>query len=160
MVNPLIGIHAFLGEFAIFAFLWVFVEMFNPNEKSIDRAKTAATLGVIFIFASWAVAGVSYIFFYTPDVKPLIVAGPAPWAHEIFTETKEHVFLFLPVLAILALTTLRTFDEELMRNHKARIGLMILVGLIVVIGLSMAGMGFLISSGVRDALQAGVGLGA
>jgi|SRR3989344_5280856 len=160
MVNPLIGIHAFFGEFAVFAFLWVFVEMFNPNEKSIERAKTAALLGVIFIFASWIVGGASYVFFYGPEVKPLIKAGPESWAHSIFMETKEHVFLFLPILSILALTTLRTFDEELIRNEKARIGLMILAGLIVLIGLSMAGMGFLISSGARSALEAGVGLGA
>lgn len=159
MVNPLIGIHAFFGEFAIFAFLWVFVELFNPNEKSIERAKTAATIGVLFIFAAWLVGGISYLFFY-PDVKQVILGGPEAWAHDIFTETKEHIFLFIPILAVLALTTLNTFGDDIIRNEKARIGLMILAGLVVLLGLSMAGMGYLISSGARDALQAGVGLGA
>ena len=106
MINPLIGLHAALGEFAVFAFLWVFVEMFNPNEKSIERAKTAATLGVLLLIGTWFIGGISYIFFYTPDVKPVILAGPDSWAHEIFTETKEHIFLFMPIIAVLAIATL------------------------------------------------------
>ena len=158
MINPLIGIHAALGEFAVFAFLWVFVEMFNPNEKSIERAKTAATLGVLLLIGTWFIGGISYIFFYTPDVKPVILAGPDSWAHEIFTETKEHIFLFMPIIAVLALATLNTFGDDIIRNERARIGLMILAGLVVLFGLSMAGMGYLISSGARDALEAGVGL--
>jgi len=36
------------------------------------------------------------------------------------------------------------------KKYKATL---ILIGLIILIGLSMAGMGFLISSGYRDALQ-------
>src|SRR3990167_655172 len=98
MVNSLVGIHAAFGELGIFAFLWAFVELINPTQQRVKRAKIAAMIGVIFFFLSWFVGGFYYVSFYGSNVKPLIKEGPMPWAHSIFTETKEHVFLFLPFL--------------------------------------------------------------
>src|SRR3989344_2053413 len=98
MVQILIGLHAALGEIGILAFLWAFVELLNPTEHRTKRAVIAVSLGTILFFASWIIGGYYYVQYYGPDVKPVINAGSEPWAHKVFTETKEHVFLFLPFL--------------------------------------------------------------
>jgi len=152
--ESLIGAHAFLGEMGAVAFLWVLVEMLGESTPNrIKRAKIAALIGVIAIFASWIVGGFYYVEFYGSNVKPLIKDGPQPWAHSLITETKEHVFLFLPFLSLLVLGTLCKFKEAIASNRQARISVIILSLLVVLIAFSMAGMGFLISSGFRSAIE-------
>ncbi|AJF60294.1 MAG: hypothetical protein QT03_C0001G0806 [archaeon GW2011_AR10] len=155
MANPLIGLHAFLGEFGVIAFLWVFVELLSPTEARLKRAKIASMIGVFLLFASWLVGGYYYVNVYGSEVKPLIKAGPEPWAHAIFTETKEHVFMFLPFLGVLILGLVSVYGNRLLQDTKARNAVLLLAIVVVVIGFSMAGMGYLISSGARAALEAG-----
>lgn len=156
MADPLIGLHAVLGEFAVFAFLWVLVELFNPNKDSLSRIKIISMIGVVFLFLSWIVGGYYYVTIYGADVKPLIKAGPQPWAHAVFTETKEHVFLLLPYLGLLAFFMIRTAGDNLLKDRKSRLAVQLICLMIVLIGLSMAGMGYLISTGARNALEVGV----
>lgn len=42
MEHSLVAVHAFLGEMGTFAFLWIFVEILDPDEKRIRRAQKAA----------------------------------------------------------------------------------------------------------------------
>jgi hypothetical protein len=156
MADPLIGIHAAVGEIGVLTFLWVFVELINPSKERIKRAKIIALIGVIFLFASWFVGGYYYVDVYGSEVKPLIKEGPAPWAHSVITETKEHVFLFLPFLSLLTLGMIHKYEKDLIKNKDAKFSLLLLSGLVVLIGLSMAGMGYLISTGFRVALEAAV----
>ncbi len=136
----------------IFAFLWVFVEILNAKPSSIKRAKVAALLGVIFFFASWLVAGYLYVNFYGQNVKPLIKSGPNPAGHAVFMESKEHIFLFIPFLSFLALALL--YQKDILENNETRKSLLLLSSLIILLGLAMAGMGYLISSSAREALEA------
>lgn len=152
----LIGIHAALGEAGALTFLWVMVEMLNPSESRLRRARIAALLGVLFLIGAWFFGGFYYITEYGAAVKPIIKSGPMPWAHEVITETKEHVFLFLPFLAILALGLLNRYHTEFLQNRNFRIAVLLLSGLIVLMAFAMAGMGFIISSGFRAALEAKV----
>lgn len=154
MVNYLVGIHAGLGEIGAFLFLWLFVELLNPSKSRIKRAKIVAVLGTIFIFLSWFAGGYSYVTNYGTNVKPLIKAGPSPWAHSIFTESKEHIFLFLPFLSILVSSMIFAYGNKLETDKKARSAALILSITIVLIALLMAGMGYLISTGARTALEA------
>jgi hypothetical protein len=154
MAHPLIGIHAALGEIGIFAFLWVFVELLNPTEERIKRAKIVACIGTILIFLSWLAGGYYYVKIYGPDVKPMIKEGPQPWAHKVVMETKEHVFLLLPILSLFTVALMKKHD--LLNNSEARKSILKLCVLILLIGLSMAFMGYLISTGARTALEAKV----
>ncbi len=156
MVNSLIGIHAILGELGIVAFLWVFVEMLNSTPSCLRRAKLAAFLGVIFFFASWIVGGYYYSTDYGSIVKPVIKEGPQPWAHLVFTEAKEHIFLFLPFLSIFAYALIRKYQSSLSgdKNPSVKKAILILCIAILIIGAMMAVMGYLISSGYRVALEA------
>ena len=154
MADILIGIHAALGEFAVLAALWVFVEMLNPTAERIRRAKAASILVALFIFASWLAGGYYYVTVYGSAVKPIIKAGPQPWAHAIFTETKEHVFLFLPFLSLFLLSLMGRLKDA-GKGAGMRVAVLATSLMIVLIGLSMVGMGYLISTGVRTALEAG-----
>jgi hypothetical protein len=78
-------------------------------------------------------------------VKPLIKEGPLPWAHKIVMETKEHVFIFLPFLGLLAYGLLQRVGEAKPAKY-ALVFLALLTG-------SMALFGFLVSSGFRAALE-------
>ena len=153
-MHILIGLHAVLGEMGALAFLWVFVELLNPSESRLRRAKIAALLGVLFLLGAWFFGGFYYITEYGAAVKPIIKAGPLPWAHSVITETKEHVFLFLPFLAVLVWGLLSRYQTEFIQNRKFRIAVLLISGLIVLVAFAMAGMGFIISSGFRAALEA------
>ncbi|OGG64359.1 hypothetical protein A3C94_00635 [Candidatus Kaiserbacteria bacterium RIFCSPHIGHO2_02_FULL_55_17] len=153
-MHTLIALHAALGEAGALAFLWVLVELLNPSEARLRRARIAAFLGVLFLTASWVAGGFYYVTEYGAAVKPLIKSGPLPWAHSVITETKEHVFLFLPFLAILAWGLLTRFRDEFMQNRDLRIATILVAGLVVLMAFAMAGMGFIISSGFRAALEA------
>lgn len=155
-MHPLIGIHAALGEAGALAFLWVIVELLNPNGSRLRRARIASLLGLALLIGAWFVGGYYYITEYSVAVKPLIKSGPMPWAHSVITETKEHVFLFLPLLAVLTVGLLQRFGDEFVQNRNYRLAVILASALIVLIAFTIAGMGFVISSGFRAALEAQV----
>ena len=157
MVSLLIGIHAALGELGGIGFLWVLIELLYPTPQRIRQAKTVALISVIFLFLSWMTSGYYYVNVYGNDVKPLIKEGPQPWAHGIFMETKEHIFLFLPFLSLFSFFTLHTYERELMKNKKLRTSLILLCLFIFALVFTAGAMGYLVSSGARAALEAKVG---
>ncbi len=152
-MHTLIGLHAVLGEVGALAFLWVLVELLNPNESRLRRARIAALLGILFLAGAWFFGGFYYVTEYGAAVKPIIKSGPIPWAHSIITETKEHVFLFLPFLAILTWGLLKRYQNEFIQKRNFRMAVLLISGLVVLLAFAMAGMGFLISSGFRAALE-------
>jgi hypothetical protein len=153
MTFPLIGLHAWLGEFAALMFVWAFIELFSGSESNIKRAQLGVLLGVVFIFSAWLAGGFYYVEFYGADVKPLIKEGPLPWAHQVVMETKEHVFLFLPFLGLLALALVRRLENVKAGDAHARTAAMWAVASVAVIAGGMALFGFLVSSGFRAALE-------
>lgn len=157
MADMLIGIHAAIGEFGVFAFLWVFVELLNPSAERVKRAKIAATIGVLFFLLSWVVGGYYYLTTYGTGVKQLIKEGPMPWAHKVFMEVKEHVFLFLPFLSFLVASILCAYEREIIKDKKIKMSVLMLSGIIVLIGLAIAFMGVMVSTGMRVALEASIG---
>lgn len=149
-----IALHAALGEAGALAFLWIFVELLSPSESRLRRARIAALIGLLCLMGSWLVGGLHYLTEYAAAVKPIIKEGPLPWAHLVITETKEHIFLFLPFLALLEWGLLVRYKDEFLQNRNLRLAALIIALLIVLLAFSMAGLGFIISSGFRAALEA------
>ena len=149
----LVGAHAGLGELGILACFWIALELLVVRPINIRRIQVAALFGVIFFILSWIVGGYYYVVHYGVDVKPVIKSGPMPWAHGVFMEAKEHVFLFLPFLAIVLASVISALSDVV--NDRARIQkwLIILCGLAIVIGGLMAASGYIISSSMRHALE-------
>ncbi len=157
MVHFLIGAHAALGEVGAIGFLWVLIELLNPTTTRVRRAKIIALISVVLLFLSWFTGGYYYVNIYGEDVKPIIKEGPQPWVHGIFMETKEHVFLFLPFLALLNSLILKKYEKEIIKDKNIRISVIALCVIIFLLAFAIGAMGYLISSGARAALEANLG---
>ncbi|MFQ5977312.1 MAG: hypothetical protein ACE5OZ_04165 [Candidatus Heimdallarchaeota archaeon] len=153
-VDVLIEIHALAGILSIFAFFLIIIEFLTPTENAIKKIKIFSLLGTFLIFVSWVVGGYYYVTYYGDDVKPAIKESSEPWIHSVGMETKEHIFLFLPFLAILVTSLIFNYDINLLKNEQAKNSVLMLCTLIILLDLTVAGMGFLISAGAR---AAGVG---
>jgi hypothetical protein len=134
------------------AALWVFVETLSASAESAKRIQTAALLGAVCMAAAWIFGGYWYVLFYPAD-KALILKGPWPFAHNLFMETKEHLFFVTAILAFLLPITTR---EKLYANPTAKKLVLSVAGLIVVTGLAVEGAGAVISHGVKVDLLSNV----
>lgn len=150
-----VGAHTFLGEIGALCFLWALVEIINRTEPGLARARFAGCLGVVFLFAALIVAAFPYVTHYGPITKPAIKAGPMPWGHDIVMESKEHIYIFVPILALCATISMFIAEREGAASSAYK-HISMLCGLIVAMVFSMAGMGYIISTAVRVAVERGV----
>ncbi|MBI5457169.1 hypothetical protein HY971_00395 [Candidatus Kaiserbacteria bacterium] len=115
----------------------------TPNYVFISRLAWSA---VALFLLSWATSAYYYVMYYGTAVKPRILAGDAPFAHTFFMETKEHIFLLLPFVAIsIALCTsyLRANPDDGLRKSTAFLTLIALG-----IGVATAVSGMLVSGSI------------
>jgi uncharacterized membrane protein YwaF len=140
--------HAAFGVTGCMAALWVFVETMNARPANAARIKTAALAAAACMAGAWICGGYWYLHFY-PAEKALILKGPWPFAHNIFMETKEHLFFVTAILAFLLPITTR---EKLYSNSVARNLVLSVAGLIAITGLALEGAGAVIDHGVKVAL--------
>lgn len=159
MHHALVALHAGLGEIGAFAFLWAFVELLSPDSRRVTRARRAALAGTAFFVLSWITGGYYYVVDYGPEVKPAILEGPMAYAHFIFMEAKEHVFLFLPILGFYAYSVLAGPEKVIIEDSDLRRALLALCAVIFLTAVSMVGAGYVISMGFRMAMQSTVGIG-
>jgi hypothetical protein len=140
--------HATFGVTGCLAALWVFVEALNAGATNRGRIQAAALLTAVAIAAAGICGGFWYVQFYPPE-KALILGGPWPFAHNLFMETKEHLFFVTAILAFLLPIATR---EKADSNASARKLVLALSGLIVITGLTVEGAGAVINHGVKVAL--------
>jgi len=140
--------HATFGVTGCLAALWVFVETLNAGLANRGRIRTAALLTAVAITAGGICGGFWYVHFY-PVEKALILGGPWPLAHNLFMETKEHLFFVTATLAFLLPIATR---EEADSNAVARKLILAVSGLIVITGLTVEGAGAIVNHGVKVAL--------
>ncbi len=115
----------------------------SPNYAFISRIAWAA---VALFLLSWASSAYYYVTYYGTAVKPRILAGSFSVGHTFFMETKEHIFLVLPFLAIsIALCTsyLRANPDDALRKSTAFLTLIALG-----IGAATAGAGIFVSGSI------------
>ena len=143
--------HAAFGVTGSLAALWVFVETLNARQENASRIRVTALVAAVSMAAAWICGGYYYVHFY-PAEKALILRGPWPFAHNLFMETKEHLFFITAILAFLLPVTTR---EQLYSNSAARKLVLSVSGLIVITGLAVEGAGAVIDHGVKVALLRG-----
>ena len=88
-----------------------------------------------------------------PWARPIILAGPTPWAHLIVMEAKEHIFVFLPIIALALSLTLATMKYDLLKNPKSRRALAMVASLALFLILVVFLMGAIISNAGKIGLE-------
>ncbi len=143
-------LHPTFGVLAIIASVWVFVEALNASDANHARIRNASVLAAVLMWLAYIAGGYWYVLFYAAD-KAIIKAGPWPFSHSFFMETKEHVFLmllllatFLPIVAY----------GDVVRKRATKIVVLWTSALVVLMSLAMEGAGALVSMGVKVALLA------
>ena len=154
--DALLLAHAAFGVTGCLAALWVFVEALNARPENAERTKVVALAAAVCMAAAWICGGYWYLHFY-PAEKALILKGPWPFAHNIFMETKEHLFFVTAILAFLLPIATR---EKLYSNSAARKLVLSVAALIAITGLAMEGAGAVIDHGVKVALLQSASKGA
>jgi len=154
-IFALVGAHAFLGEVGALCFLWALVEIINRSEASLARARIAGCLGVLFLFSSLIAVAYPYWVHYGPVTKSVITAGPMPWAHSLIMESKEHIAILIPVLGLCAAIAMFVARKEGTASPAYRY-ISIICALIVLMVLSLAGMGYTLSTAVVVTIGRGV----
>jgi len=141
--------HAAFGRLGILVSIWVFVEALNVSNSNKGRIKYASIAVAVFIWLSYLLGGYWYVAFYGVS-KAIIKAGPWPWAHTFFMETKEHLFFI--VLLLSTYLPIVAHENDLLAGRGARNLLLTVAGLIVLLGILLEGFGAMISLGVRRGL--------
>jgi hypothetical protein len=130
------------------AALWVFVEALNARPENAVRLRRGALVAAFCMAAAWICGGYWYVHFYPPE-RALILNGPWPFAHNLFMETKEHLFFVTAILAFLLPIATR---EKLHSNSAARRLVLSIAGLIAITGLAVEAAGAIVNHGSKVAL--------
>ena len=142
--------HVFVGLAGVIIFYAVLMAVLKPVDFSRLKFLRLASLGgLIGFLLSWLSGGYYYVVYYGNIVKPIIKKSAYPWAHSIFMEAKEHIFLFLPFAALVAVLIFYILGEELEQKPAIKKPVIILSSLIFVLGAIMALMGIIISGAVK-----------
>lgn len=145
-------LHPTFGVLGMVAAVWVFVETLNASKNNEARIRSMAMISAVLIWLAYITAGYFYVLYYGAD-KAVIKAGPWPWAHGLFMETKEHVFFltlllatFLPIATSGAIAG-NAAKRKVILWSSAGVGLL---------ALAMEGAGAIISMGAKLGLAAKV----
>lgn len=140
--------HVILGVVGVAALYLVLLNMLK-KEPSLPMLKWASLVSFLAIVASWVSGGYYYVVYYGEKVKPIIVGGAYPWAHKIMTETKEHIFLFLPFAALALVILVWLLGDTLKTDDRLRRAAVFLAGAATAVGVVITLSGVLISGAVR-----------
>lgn len=122
---------------------------FLKTKYSLRMLRATSLIAAVSYVLSWLSGGYYYALYYGTNVKPTILAGAYPWAHKFFIEVKEHVFIFLPFLAIVALLAFWSLDDREAPEGSFRKALLWLLGVTTAIGVFVTLSGVVVSGAVR-----------
>ena len=153
MKEVILFAHPTFGVLGIIMAVWVFVEALNASSANASRLRLAAYGVTVFVAAAWIFGGYWLVHFYGAE-KAIILAGPWPWAHSFFMETKEHLFFITLILALFLPIAAR---GDFVASRPARMMVLTVAALIVLSGLAIEGAGAAINYGAKVALAAHAG---
>jgi len=138
--------HVLIGVLAVGLIHLVFMH-FLRRSPSWRYLRTLAGWATIGFLSAWISGAYYYVAYYGKAVKPVIVKGASPWAHQVVMESKEHVFIMLPFMAITLWLLVRVLEEQQNEGAKKAGGILALMALLM--GVFVAGAGIIISGAVR-----------
>jgi hypothetical protein len=139
-------LHIVLGLIGLGALHLTFMQMIRkrPPWGIVMKASWIALLGFLF---SWVAGAYYYVIYYGVAVKPRIVGGEFPWAHQVFMEAKEHIFLLVPLLTVVALFAVYALRAS--ENSALKSAVSALIATALILGVFVAAAGIIVSGGVR-----------
>lgn len=140
--------HVIIGLVGVIASYAVLMGLLKRN-VSLSFVKNSALIAFVSYVASWILGGYYYVLYYGGNVKPIIKGGDYPWAHAIFMEAKEHIFLFLPFLSLSLFLAIVASGDLNLNNKPIKKVLAVLAGVIAVLGIFIALSGVVISGAAR-----------
>jgi len=140
--------HVVLGLLAIAA-LYITTIALLKKMPSVRFIRAMSGTSALLFILSWLSSGIYYVFYYGGPVKTAIKEGTRPWAHNFLMETKEHIFLFLPFIAIAIFIASWRAGERLVEDPGLRKALFFLTLLGTLIGTFSALAGVVISGSVQ-----------
>jgi hypothetical protein len=143
-----LSIHVLIGVTGVAASYMTLIWLFKRNIPVRSLKISSLTAFVAYITA-WITGGYYYVVYYGGNVKPGIKEGPTPWVHLVIMEIKEHIFLFLPVLAFVILLVVWLKGNSLTENKPLRDALALVALITLIIAVSMALGGIIISGAAR-----------
>lgn len=140
--------HVLLGVVGVIALyaVWMGILKKKPPITFLRYTSIFAFFSIIF---SWFSGGYYYVLYYGDAVKPIIKEGAFPWAHLIFTETKEHIFLVLPFVSLVLALVFVFMDTHIANDPKLKRSIAWLAGVATIIGVFITLAGIVISGGAQ-----------
>lgn len=140
--------HVILGVIGTMAMygVWLALLKKTPSVKFLKGASLTAFLSFLL---SWFSGGYYYVAYYGDIVKPKILAGKYPWAHQIMTEAKEHIFLFLPFATLALFVAVWKLGDQFAIDENLRKRVAQCAGVITAVAVFVTLAGIIISGGAR-----------
>lgn len=143
----LLFFHIVAGIFGI-VFLTGYMLSIVKEQVDMKKLSRVSFYVLLAFLVSWVLGGYYYLNYYGKVVKPIILKGHYAWAHTVMTETKEHIFLFLPFLALSVFLVTFLLPEVLSREKKLKTAVAFLAFVAQSIALVVTVFGFIISGAV------------
>jgi hypothetical protein len=143
-----LSIHVLIGIIGVatsyMTVMWLF-----KRKLPLRSLKVSSFVAFVAYITAWMTGGYYYVVYYGVSVKPIIKDGPTPWAHSVIMEVKEHIFLFLPILAFVILLVIWLNGNKLQENKRLCNALALVALVTLIIAVSMALGGVVISGAAR-----------
>lgn len=140
--------HVVSGLIGFIATYAVLMALFR-KESSIRVLRFSSVLAFLSYITSWLTGGYYYVLRYGPEVKPVIKGGDYPWAHSFFMETKEHVFLLLPILTFMLALIFFIRGEDVISKGKMKRAVIYITVLTALLALFITASGIIISGSAQ-----------
>ncbi|MDC1205294.1 hypothetical protein N8083_00400 [Candidatus Pacebacteria bacterium] len=140
--HVILGIIGVIGSYTVLLFLL-------KSAPPLRTLKIASTTACISYILSWFSGGYYYVFYYGSQVKPGIKEGAYPWAHLVFMEVKEHIFIFLPFATAALAVAIFTTGSRLETDSKLKNSLVLASAVITIVATIITLSGILITGGAR-----------
>jgi len=138
IVHVITGLVGFIATYAVLMALF-------RKKSSIKFLRFSSAIAFISYITSWFTGGYYYVFKYGSEVKPIIKGGDNAWAHAFFMETKEHVFLLLPILTFMLALVFFLHGRDVVSSGKPKRAVIYITVLTALLALFITVSGILIS---------------
>ena len=139
-------LHIVLGLIGLACIHFALMQLIR-REPPYGLASKASFLSVAFFLFSWVTGAYYYVTYYGSAVKPRILAGAYPWAHQVMMESKEHIFLLIPFLVIAVWLASRALEGA--GDTRLKVVTAAAAAVSLTLGVLVAAAGILISGAVK-----------